>query len=169
MKQKLMYLSLIAMFFITCSKQQEFELSPQLESQSISSNKKSAHIYELIIQYVNNAGVYQNGTFYMNEVVSQRFWQSKNATASGPNFSAAQWDTGIPTFNAGIYYYVFPPGNFPKDVLKIKYDQVYCSPSPDSYFKYNKDTKKYSVIKTGCGVSYEIIRFNDHPFNYDHN
>lgn len=156
------------MFFITCSKQQEIDLGPKLESIDKNSNKKSAHIYELGIIYVNNAGVYQAGTFCMNEVVTQSLWQCKSTTAVGQNYTSAQWDTEQPSFKAGVYYYVFPPGNYPKDVLKIKYDYIYCSPSPDSYFSFNKDTKQYTVISTGCGVSYSIIRMNDSPFNYDH-
>jgi hypothetical protein len=168
MKQKIIYLSIIAMFFITCSKQQEIDLGPKLESIDKNSNKKSAHIFELIVTYLDNAGNYHPGTFCMYEVATQALWQCQSQTVNGLDFLAARWDTEVPTFKAGVDYYVFPPGNYPKDILKIKYAYIYCSPSPDSYFTYNKDTKKFTVVSTGCGVTYTIQRYNNSPFFYDY-
>lgn len=168
MKRKIIYLAILTILATSCSKQNEFQSNPTSVAIKKSPTESSSMIWELIIQYKNNAGAYQAGSFCMYEVVSQNLWQCASASVSGQNFTPAMWDTGVSTFQAGIFYYVIPPGNYPKDVLKIKYDYVTCSPSPDSYFVFNKDTKQYSCTSTGCGVTYQIIRFNDTPFgNYD--
>ena len=120
------------------------------------------HMWELIIDVVNNNGVAVSQNFCVYRTQDNTV-HGCGTNGSGPwaaNVDEIQWpqipEEIVPNLLYGVEYKIQTSPNDHSDVLIIKYLGA-GSTSPDSYFRFNVDTGRMTIVSLGENVEARIL------------
>ena len=170
---KNIYPVLIILFILSCSKYEKSSSANKINTKSADltviqqRSVVGQHQFELLINSMNNpiAKKPESGRFCGVDAMGGMVWHCADAIVQNlANPASANFDIEFTGLIANKFYYIIPPGNYPKDFIKIKFTAIGCTPSPDTYYNFYKDTRTFELVKLGNCVEASIIKFYSEPY-----